>query len=99
MQLGNHCLKSWSSSQTVVALSSGEADFYSMTKAAAQGMGLQMLLQDMGIAVEIQLMTDADTGKAIASRRGLGKVRHIAAHELWIQDEVLKGNLTIIKNL
>ena len=42
-------------------------------------------------------MTDASTGKAIASRRGLGKVRHIATHELWIQDEVLKGRLTIIK--
>ena len=97
LQLGNHCLKSWSSTQTVIALSSGEAEFYSITKGAAQGMGLQSLLQDMGISVEIRLMTDASTGKVIASRRGLGKVRHIATHELWIQDEVLKGRLTIIK--
>ena len=95
--MGHDCLKSWPSTQTVIALSSGEAEFYSITKGAAQGMGLQSLLQDMGISVEIRLMTDASTGKAIASRRGLGKVRHIATHELWIQDEVLKGRLTIIK--
>ena len=60
-------------------------------------MGLQSLLKDMGINVDLRLMKDAATSKAMASRRGLGKVRHIATHKLWIQDAVLKGRLVITK--
>ena len=34
---------------------------------------------------------------ATASRRGLGKVRHIETHELWIQDAVDRKRLEIHK--
>ena len=81
----------------MIALSSGEAEFYSLTKGIAQGMGMQSLLRDMGVDLELRLMTDATTGKAIASRRGLGKIRHIETHELWVQDAVLKGRVTVVK--
>ena len=55
------------------------------------------MLKDFGIEVDIRVMTDATTGKAIASRRGLGKLRHIATHELWVQDLVLNGCVQLIK--
>ena len=95
--IGDHCLKSWSQNQTVIALSSGEAEFYSLTKGCDNSLGMQSLLMDLGIELDIRVMTDASTGKAIASCRGLGKLRHIATHELWIQDLVLRGKLQIIK--
>ena len=78
--LGDHVVKSWSSTQTVIALSTGEAELYALNKVAAQSLGLQSLLHDMGIDLTVRLHTDATTGRAMAMRRGLGKVRHIAVN-------------------
>ena len=36
VMLGNHMIKSWSSSQPLIALSSGEAELYALAEAAAQ---------------------------------------------------------------
>ena len=37
--LGDHTLRFWSSTQKVIALSSGEAEYYGCVRAAAEGMG------------------------------------------------------------
>ena len=42
---GSHALKTWSSQQQVVALSSGEAELYALVKAAAQTKGIMVCLQ------------------------------------------------------
>ena len=42
-------------------------------------------------------MTDASAAKGIASRRGIGKVRHIEVHQLWIQYTVAKGEIKNVK--
>ena len=55
------------------------------------------MLEDLGIVVTIKVNTYASAAKGIANRTGLGKVRHIAVNQLWIQDSVAKGDLTIIK--
>ena len=81
MNIGDYCVKSWSTTQTLIALSGGEAEFYSLTRCAAMSMGIRSLLNDLGLDLDIRAFTDATTGKAIASRRGLGKVRHIATNE------------------
>lgn len=95
--VGDHVIKAWSSTQSVIALSSGEAELYALNKAAAQAMGIQSLLNDLGVNLGIGLHTDATTGRAMATRRGLGKVRHIAVNELWLQEKVAKRQLTILK--
>ena len=46
---------------------------------------------------KIVVHTDATTGRAIATRRGLGKVRHVALHLLWVQQRVQKGEVIIKK--
>ena len=46
----------------------------------------------------IRVSTDASVAKGIASRRGLGKVRHIEVHQLWVQDKVASGE-TEIRNV
>ena len=97
LMIGDHCIKAWSVNQSVIALSSGEAEFYALTRAAAMALGAQSLLADLGVNLKVRVLTDATTGKAIASRRGLGKVRHIATHELWIQEKVMRGNIELIK--
>ena len=41
--------------------------------------------------------TDASAAKGIASRRGLGKVRHIEVSQLWLQEKVMRGEIKVIK--
>ena len=47
------------------------------------------MLADMGVNMKIRLRTDASAAKGIASRRGLGKVRHIEVHQLWLQKKAI----------
>ena len=55
------------------------------------------MLREFGIAVELQVNTDASAANGIASRRGLGKVRHVEVHQLWVQDAVMKKELIVKK--
>ena len=101
--LGEHLIKSWSSTQKVTALSSGEAEYYAIVKGACQGMGIRSMLQDFKIdkAVQnhIEIKEDSSAAKGIASRRGLGKLKHVDIKELWIQEKVTLGDLKITKVL
>ena len=94
---GSHLIKSWSSTQSVIALSSGEAEYYGMVKGASVGLGLRAVLSDFNISVRLTLKSDASAAIAIASRRGLGKVRHIEVCQLWLQEKVRKGEIKIVK--
>ena len=94
---GAHAIKYWSVNQQVVALSSGEAEYYGIVKGATITMGMQSMLRDFGIDVGIVISTDASAVVGIASRRGLGKVRHIDVCQLWIQDHVAQGSITLVK--
>ena len=49
IQWGPHTLKIWATSQRVVAMSSGEAEFYAATRSATQLFGLINILEDLGI--------------------------------------------------
>ena len=40
LMLGKHCIKTWSSTQGAVALSSAEAEFYAMIEAVIRGKGI-----------------------------------------------------------
>ena len=67
------------------------------TKPPPAALEPQSILSDLGIHLDIVIYTDATSGKAMASRRGLGKVRHIAVNELWIQEHVQNKTLMIKK--
>ena len=47
--IGDHTVKSWSSTQSTIALSTGEAERYAINKSAATALGLQSLLSDRGV--------------------------------------------------
>merc|ERR1712016_553634 len=74
IMLGEHMIKSWSLTQTVVALSSGEAEYYGMVKGASNGLGMRSIIADLGIDMRIGLKTDSSAAKGIANRTGLGRV-------------------------
>ena len=70
MCIGDHMIKSWSTTQSVSALSTGEAELYAINKSAANGLGAWIMLSDIGPTLNIRDYTDATTGKSTASRRG-----------------------------
>ena len=91
--LGDHLIKSWATTQTVVAISSGEAEYCGMTKGACEGLGVIGLMEELGgLRVQIVLETDTSAAKGIASRKGVGKVK---ARTLWEQNQDERWRLKI----
>ena len=68
-----------------------------MVKGGSIGLGMRAMLADLGLKRGIKLKTDASAAKGIASRRGLGKVRHIEVSQLWLQEKVQKGDVEVVK--
>ena len=93
--IGSHCFRSWSRTQAIIALSSGEAEYYGCVKACSVALGAQALYRDMGVTVKITVLTDAEAAKGIISRSGLGQVRHLSVYLLWAQERVRNGDLAI----
>ena len=81
-------VKHWSRTQKARALSVGEAEYYAMVTGCAQGLGLQALADDLWWKVMVRIWTDSSAAKAVASRRGLGKLRHVELKWLCVQDMV-----------
>ena len=52
---------------------------------------------DLGWSVSLEMHTDSSAGKSIASRQGIGKVRHLDTKFLWLQQAVFTKRLTIKK--
>ena len=97
LMLGGHLLKSWSSTQPSISLSSGEAEYYGVVKAAGIAIGHQSLMEDMGIKVGVRVWTDSSAAMGICGRSGLGKLRHVQTHTLWVQERVRTGAIQLRK--
>ena len=99
LMLVKHCIKTWSSTQGAVALSSAEAEFYAMIEAVIRGKGILNIMLEMGFEIteRIQLFTDSSAAKSFVSRRGIGKMRHLEIRDLWLQREVGLGNVVVLK--
>ena len=97
---GNHCIKTWSSSQGAYALSSAEAELYGMIEGVTRAKGLRSLAFELGfrdISNVVKLGTDSSAAKSFVNRRGLGKMRHLEIRDLWLQKEVSDGLLEVSK--
>jgi len=95
--IGDHVIKTWSTTQTTIALSSGEAEYYGMVRGASLALGVKSMLADLGVEINVRIRTDASAAKGIASRRGLGKIRHIEVNQLWLQEKVGNGDIQVMK--
>ena len=96
---GAHLIQHWSSTQTTVALSSGEAELSGICRGAARGKGTRSLALDLGLTFILNVHTDATAAFGICRRRGLGKVRHLAVAVLWVQDRVKSKDFALLKVL
>ena len=97
IMIGRHCVKTWSTTQPKIALSSGEAEYGGIVKASSEGMGVQSMLRDMGFDLKLRVNTDSSAAVGISNRNGLGKVRHMDVRELWVQEKVNDGAIELTK--
>ncbi len=81
--LGSHVIKTWSATQAVVALSSGEAEYYGIVKGGSQGLGAKSLLADLNHSVRTKIKTDASAAKDVHCRRSLWIVTHCSSCCQW----------------
>ncbi len=95
--LGSHVIKHWSSTQPSVTLSSGEAEFYGVVHGAGMGLGYQSLLRNTQRHLPLRLWTYSSAAIGICSRQGLGKLRHLDTHTLWVQQAVREKRVDLRK--
>ena len=96
---GGTAVRGWSTTQSVIALSSGEAEYYAALKGASVALGFQSMLADLGITAKITLYTDSSAARGIIHRAGLGKLRHLETGYLWLQAAVKAKRLQVRKVL
>ena len=97
--IGGHTIKHWSKTQTTLALSSGEAELHGIAAGAAQAIGIQTILKDVGFSMKLVIYSDATAAIGIARRKGMGKIRHLDVSDLWVQDKVRSGAMDLRKVL
>ena len=93
-------MKTWSSSQGAVALSSAEAEFYGMVEGVIKAEGLISLAKELGfvdLVNVVHLGTDSTAAKNLVSRQGFGKMKHIEIKDMWLQKEVRDGKVEVNK--
>ena len=95
---GSHLVKHWATTQKTTALSSGEAELYGVVKGASEALGMQSIAHDLGIEASIRIKTDSSAAVGICNRTGIGKVRHLATGQLWVQEKLRTGAFRLFKH-
>ena len=81
----------------VLALSSGESELAAVVRAATEGVGLQLFLNDFCLCGHVAIRSDAAIG--MVHRLGLGKDRHLAVWDLWVQHHARSGKNSSFPNV
>ena len=87
-------INSWSSTQTSITLSSGEAELVAAVKTCTELIGITQLSKDWGKEVEGEVYVDSSAAIGVAHRKGNGKLRHVRVGLLWIQEKMTKARST-----
>ena len=80
-------LKWWSKTQPTLALSSGEAELAAIVRSTSEGLGLLSIMTEFNIQADLVIKSDAVAAIGIVRRQGLGRVRHLAVADLWVQQK------------
>ena len=95
--LGSHLIKTWAKTQTSVALSSAESEFYATLKTAQESIGIISMCRELGKSLKARLLVDASAALGVAQRLGVGKIRHLETGALWLQDQELRKVISLNK--
>ena len=69
----------------------------SVVRASVEALGIRALYADFGLEVELHVMSDATAAIRMVGWLGLGKVRHLAVSDLWVQEKARAGDIKYAK--
>ena len=86
---GQHLLEAYVGQEQSVSLSSAESELHQMVQGSARGLHLRNIFEEILDAPPlVRVGSDASAAIGISARLGAGRVRHLEAKELWIQEKV-----------
>eukprot|EP00959_Pyramimonas_sp_CCMP1952_P322132 6740662-Pyramimonas_sp.AAC.1 len=83
--------------QDLIAVSSGESEFYALSTVAVDSTMLRDLLTWFGFRVEWTLGADSSAARAMSLRQGVGEVHHLDTRALWAQQATRMLGLKVLK--
>lgn len=78
-------------------MSSGESEFYAGVCVGAALIGARSMPEDLGCSKSGVLLFDASAAKAMLTRRGFGRAKHIHRSYLWLQQRISERDLSLKK--
>lgn len=94
---GTHLIKTWSQTQRVFALSTGEAELLACVKASAQAISIQSTAKDCATKLATTTSVDARAAHGMRRRRGAGNMRHVATSLPWVQEAAQTRRIKFVK--
>ena len=95
IELGGVPVYAHARQQSIIATSSAEAECYAMSGAAVELFGIDSILKELGVRHRVVLRSDSSSGRSLANRRGLGRMKHIDVKCLWLQECVAQQKLVL----
>ena len=81
--------------QTAIARSSTEAEWYAGTSGAAEALYIRELLSFLGLPLHVELYMDSSGSRGVAKRQGVGRIRSLEVRTLWLQGKVRDGVIDV----
>ena len=85
---GDHLLDAVSVTQSLVALSSAEAEFHACNRGTAGGLQTCHFLAEAGQKVIPRVWSDCSACRVIVRRTGSGRLRHLEIRHMWTQERL-----------
>ena len=66
-------------------------------KSTSEGLGVIAAMEEWGIEADLVIKSDAVAAIGMVKRQGLGRIRHLAVADLWIQQKSKEGAVHYMK--
>ena len=90
-------ISSWSQTMPGVKLSSAEAEYCGLTKAAKESLFVQSLAEELVYHLSVILESDAASAIAAAEKKGALRFKHIAIRLLFLKELAVKQQIFLKK--
>ena len=95
--LDGFLIENYCKTQSIIALSSCEAELLAINYGASEGFLLCSILEEIGIeAAQLQIISDSSSARQVICRRGLGRLRHMKVRQLWLQDQLRLNTIALV---
>ena len=71
------------------------AELIGLARGNSYAICIKSLRADLGFPIQVEVKADATAAIGICKRKGLGKIRHLATSDLWIQDKLRAKEFTL----